>query len=81
MALSSSSSKTLLQVLHCSLGDIHDISNSWPQHIDDLLDDMGLPYFRSGGSWLTWPFKVMDLREIFSLGLERKAKRAALWDD
>lgn len=47
----------------------------WPQYAEELLEDMDLPGFRSGGNWLTWPFKVMDNSEIFSLGLEREAKR------
>ncbi|KAI0686660.1 FAD/NAD-P-binding domain-containing protein [Cerioporus squamosus] len=49
---------------------------SWPQHADDLLDDLGLPVMRSGGNWLTWPFKVVDLKEISTLKEERDAKRA-----
>ncbi|OCH90140.1 FAD/NAD(P)-binding domain-containing protein [Obba rivulosa] len=48
---------------------------SWPQLTDQLLEDMGLPSMRSGGNWLTWPFKVIDLKEIESLGQERAAKR------
>jgi len=47
----------------------------WPQHVDELFEDMDLPSFRSGGNWLTWPFKVLDIREIRSLGAEREAKR------
>ncbi|KAI0658609.1 FAD/NAD(P)-binding domain-containing protein [Cubamyces menziesii] len=49
---------------------------TWPQHVDDLLDDLGLPNMRSGGNGLTWPFKVVDLKEIQSLKEERDAKRA-----
>lgn len=48
---------------------------NWPQAVDDLLEDMGLPIHRSGGSWFTWPFKIIDLREIASLGDERRVKR------
>ena len=47
----------------------------WPQHVDDLLEDMGLPIMRSGGNALTWPFKVVDLKEISTLKEERDAKR------
>lgn len=49
----------------------------WPQLADTLLEDMGLPIMRSGGNWLTWPFKVADLREIARLKEERDAQRAA----
>ncbi|KAI0315357.1 FAD/NAD-P-binding domain-containing protein [Amylostereum chailletii] len=49
---------------------------TWPQHVDDLLEDMGLPVMRSGGNWLTWPFKVVDLEEIRELKGERDARRA-----
>ncbi|KAI0329616.1 FAD/NAD(P)-binding domain-containing protein [Cubamyces sp. BRFM 1775] len=49
---------------------------TWPQHVDDLLDDMGLPNMRSGGNGLTWPFKVIDSKEIQCLKEERDAKRA-----
>ena len=45
--------------------------------MDTLLEDMGLPIMRSGGNWLTWPFKVNDLREIARLKEERDAQRAA----
>ncbi|KAJ3575500.1 hypothetical protein NP233_g1053 [Leucocoprinus birnbaumii] len=48
---------------------------NWPQAVDDLLEDMRLPIHRSGGSWLTWPLKVIDLKEIASLGDERRVKR------
>ncbi len=48
----------------------------WPQHADDLLEDMGLPVMRSGGNALTWPFKVVDLSEIKNLKEERDARRA-----
>ncbi|KAI9057634.1 FAD/NAD-P-binding domain-containing protein [Trametes sanguinea] len=48
---------------------------TWPQHVDDLLEDMGLPVMRSGGNGLTWPFKVIDLDEIKNLKEERDAKR------
>lgn len=30
---------------------------------------------RSGGNWLTWPFKVVSLDEIATLGAERRARR------
>ncbi|KAI0262601.1 FAD/NAD-P-binding domain-containing protein [Gloeopeniophorella convolvens] len=48
---------------------------SWPQFTDDLLQDMGLRSGRSGGNWLTWPFKAIDLAEIATLKEERDAKR------
>ena len=47
----------------------------WPQLADDLLEDMGLPSERSGGNWLTWPFKPIDLAELANLKDERDAKR------
>ncbi|KAG6381877.1 FAD/NAD(P)-binding domain-containing protein [Boletus reticuloceps] len=50
---------------------------SWPQAMDELLEDMGLPTMRSGGNWLTWPFKVTSVDEIATLGEERRAKREA----
>ncbi len=52
-------------------------SHRWPQHVDDLLEDMGLAVMRSGGNGLTWPFKVIDLKEIAHLKEERDAKRPA----
>ncbi|KAI9460710.1 FAD/NAD-P-binding domain-containing protein [Russula earlei] len=48
---------------------------TWPQLVDELLEDMGVRAMRSGGNWLTWPFKVVDLDEISSLKEERDAKR------
>ncbi|KXN85055.1 putative flavin-containing monooxygenase 1 [Leucoagaricus sp. SymC.cos] len=48
---------------------------TWPQAVDDLLEDMQLPVIRSGGNWLTWAFKVVDLREIASLADERRVRR------
>ncbi|KAF9049654.1 FAD/NAD-P-binding domain-containing protein [Hymenopellis radicata] len=50
---------------------------SWPQYADDLLEDMGLTSgpARTGGNWLTWPFKVIDIMSISSLGWERQMKR------
>ncbi|KAL1940037.1 hypothetical protein VTO73DRAFT_9372 [Trametes versicolor] len=50
---------------------------TWPQHVDDLLEDMGLAVMRSGGNGLTWPFKVIDLKEIAHLKEERDVKRSA----
>ncbi|KAG5354248.1 hypothetical protein C0989_003761 [Termitomyces sp. Mn162] len=49
---------------------------SWPQLVDELLEDMYLPSMRSGGNWLTWPFKVIDIDEIVNLGQERRLKRS-----
>ena len=45
------------------------------QACDDLLEDMDLPIMRSGGTWFTWPFKVVDLKEIETLRAERAGKR------
>ena len=45
------------------------------QTCDDLLEDMGLPIMRSGGNWFTWPFKVVDPKEIETLHAERAAMR------
>ncbi|KAJ8076414.1 hypothetical protein PM082_000837 [Marasmius tenuissimus] len=50
---------------------------TWPQYTDELLEDMGLQSGRSGGNWLTWPFKVISLNEIATLAAERRAKRKA----
>ncbi|KAE9394841.1 hypothetical protein BT96DRAFT_923262 [Gymnopus androsaceus JB14] len=47
---------------------------TWPQAMDDLLRDMGLKTGRSGGNWLTWPFRVIQLNEIATLGEERRAR-------
>ncbi|KAK7462869.1 hypothetical protein VKT23_007448 [Stygiomarasmius scandens] len=48
---------------------------TWPQTIDEMLADMGLKTYRSGGNWLTWPFKVIELKEIEHLKEERDALR------
>ncbi|KAI0047566.1 hypothetical protein FA95DRAFT_1662704, partial [Auriscalpium vulgare] len=48
----------------------------WPQWIDGLLEDMGLRTRRSGGNFLTWPFKVVRVQEIATLKEERDARRA-----
>ncbi|CCM04115.1 uncharacterized protein FIBRA_06275 [Fibroporia radiculosa] len=50
----------------------------WPQLMDTLLDDMSLPSMRSGGNVFTWPFKVIDLKEIEDLGRERAVLRESL---
>ncbi|KZV98736.1 FAD/NAD(P)-binding domain-containing protein [Exidia glandulosa HHB12029] len=49
---------------------------TWPQHVDRLLADMGLKTCRSGGNWLTWPFKVIQASEIATLHDERENMRA-----
>lgn len=49
----------------------------YPQVTDELLEDMRLPSMRSGGNWLTWPFKVIDVNEIVTLAEERRQKRIA----
>jgi len=51
---------------------MYDLSHhSWPQFVDDLLEDMGVRAMRSGGNWLSWPFKIIDLDEISTLKAER----------
>ncbi|KAJ3783118.1 hypothetical protein GGU10DRAFT_405562 [Lentinula aff. detonsa] len=47
---------------------------TWPQAMDDLLRDMGLRTARSGGNWFTWPFKVIKIDEISTLGEERRRR-------
>ncbi|KAG5219707.1 FAD/NAD(P)-binding domain-containing protein [Salix suchowensis] len=44
---------------------------TWPQVVDEILEDLELPSLRSGGNWLTWPFRVIDLAEIATLREER----------
>ncbi|KAF8184219.1 hypothetical protein BJ912DRAFT_975413 [Pholiota molesta] len=50
---------------------------TWPQASDELLEDMHVRSLRSGGNWLTWPFRVIDLGELSTLGEERRAVREA----
>lgn len=50
---------------------------SWPQAMDELLEDMHLPSGRSGGRWYNWILQVIDLKEIMNLTEERKALREA----
>ena len=61
--------------LYSTLCSLDPIIYSWPQVCDELLDDMGLRSQRSGGSWITWPFKIINVNEIEDLAEERKAKR------
>ena len=71
----------LLDVRPAPLAELHltrDWGYRWPQHVDDLLEDMGLPIMRSGGNALTWPFKTIDLDEIKNLKIERDERRAKL---
>ncbi|PPQ99019.1 hypothetical protein CVT26_014396 [Gymnopilus dilepis] len=49
---------------------------TWPQAADELLEDMHLRSMRSGGNWLTWPFKIIDLKELSTLKEERAAIRS-----
>ncbi|KAF7298812.1 FAD/NAD(P)-binding domain-containing protein [Mycena indigotica] len=49
---------------------------TWPQYTDQLLQDIGLSNMRSGGNWFSWPFKVVDLKEISTLKEERAANRS-----
>ncbi len=51
---------------------------SWCQHVDTLLMDMRLPHMRSGGNWFTWPFQVIEQKEIATLGEERRVRRFAI---
>lgn len=37
---------------------------------------MGLKVMRSGGNWLTWPFRVVRTKELAGLKEERDARRA-----
>ncbi|TFK17634.1 FAD/NAD(P)-binding domain-containing protein [Coprinopsis marcescibilis] len=48
---------------------------TWPQAADELLEDMYLPTQRSRGNWLTWPFKVIEIKELATLSDERRAMR------
>ncbi|KAJ3572899.1 hypothetical protein NP233_g2776 [Leucocoprinus birnbaumii] len=50
---------------------------SWPQAMDELLEDMRLPSGRSGGKWYNWVFQVIDIKEIAYLTEERRALREA----
>ncbi|KAF7357607.1 FAD/NAD-P-binding domain-containing protein [Mycena sanguinolenta] len=48
---------------------------TWPQHSDELLEDMYLPSLRSGGNFFTWPFQVISITELATLHEEREALR------
>ncbi|KAF9034318.1 hypothetical protein BJ165DRAFT_1512908 [Panaeolus papilionaceus] len=48
---------------------------TWPQAADQLLDDMYVRSGRSGGNWLNWAIKVIDLNEISTLTAERRQLR------
>ncbi|KAL0945707.1 hypothetical protein HGRIS_014855 [Hohenbuehelia grisea] len=50
---------------------------SWPQAVDEILEDMELPSMRSGGNWLTWPLRATNIKEIATLKEERDTKRKA----
>ena len=52
------------------------LHNRWPQVADDLLEDMGLKVMRSGGNWLTWPLRVISVKELANLKEEREVRRA-----
>lgn len=43
--------------------------------MEELLQDMSLPIYRSGGNWWNWVFKVIDTKEISNLSEERRANR------
>jgi len=51
------------------------VTHSWPQFCDDLLEDMSLPYQRSGGGFFNWIFQVVQIEELKNLTEERQAKR------
>ncbi|KAJ7083897.1 hypothetical protein C8R44DRAFT_558774, partial [Mycena epipterygia] len=36
----------------------------WPQHTDELLEDIYSPSMRSGATWFTWPFQVVRAGHI-----------------
>ncbi|KAG9314917.1 FAD/NAD-P-binding domain-containing protein [Chiua virens] len=66
-----------IYVLMFSVCTMTDLALRWPQAMDELLEDMGLRTMRSGGNWLTWPFKVITVEEIAMLSEERRIKREA----
>jgi hypothetical protein len=45
--------------------------------VEELLRDMSLPIYRSGGNWLNWVFQIIDSKEIANLSEERRANREA----
>ncbi|KAF8801867.1 FAD/NAD(P)-binding domain-containing protein [Phlegmacium glaucopus] len=49
----------------------------WPQAVEELLQDMSLPIYRSGGNWFNWIFQVIDSKEIANLSEERRVNREA----
>ncbi|TDL14979.1 FAD/NAD-P-binding domain-containing protein, partial [Rickenella mellea] len=51
---------------------------SWAQAADELLEDMSVPIMRTGGNWLTFPFKVVSTAEIENLGAERASNREVM---
>ncbi|KAI0312356.1 FAD/NAD-P-binding domain-containing protein [Amylostereum chailletii] len=51
---------------------------TWPQVVDELLNDIGVKSMRSGGNWLTWPFKIVSVAELANVKEERDANRARL---
>ncbi|KAJ7788555.1 FAD/NAD-P-binding domain-containing protein [Mycena olivaceomarginata] len=53
----------------------HAVFWTWPQHSDELLEDMYLPSLRSGGNFFTWPFQVISITELAMLHEEREANR------
>jgi hypothetical protein len=46
--------------------------------VDELLEDMGLQAMRSGGNWLSWPFRVIGVEEIARLKEEREERRLSV---
>jgi hypothetical protein len=61
--------------LNCICGTDVSVLSRWPQYCDELLEDMMLPSWRSGGNGLTWPFKVVNVKEIETLTEERRVRR------
>ncbi|KAJ7138063.1 hypothetical protein C8R44DRAFT_695262 [Mycena epipterygia] len=48
---------------------------NWPRFTDTLMEDMGLRSQRSGRMWGLWPFQTIDVKELRTMGAERRAKR------
>ncbi|TFK17023.1 FAD/NAD(P)-binding domain-containing protein [Coprinopsis marcescibilis] len=50
---------------------------TWPQAADELLEDMYLETRRSGGNWLNWVIKAINVDELCNIGDERRRIREA----
>ena len=44
---------------------------------EELLQDMSLAIYWSGGNWFNWVFQVINSKEIANLSEVRRAKREA----